>query len=99
MSSNIKLNHIPLFLGSQNYLEWVKAMRYTLLAEDLWKYIVEGQDKLNFHDFGIQRPMIDETSSAACKREARVHGEQCLHELIHPSLTLSPCHSKHSTML
>jgi hypothetical protein len=60
--SNLKLDHIPLLQGSHNYSEWAKAMRYTLLGEDLWKYITEGTNPVNLLEFSMHKPNFTEKS-------------------------------------
>jgi hypothetical protein len=56
--SSLKLEHIPVLEGAKNYAEWAKALRYSLLGEDLWTYITEGKDIMDLVSYGIVKPQI-----------------------------------------
>ena len=59
----MKLDHIPILEGSNNYLEWSKAMRYTLQGENLWKYIAEGTSRVDVANYGVFPPTVSDSSS------------------------------------
>jgi hypothetical protein len=65
--SNVKLDHIPILQGSHNYSEWAKVMCYTLLGEDLWKYIAKGVNPVNLLEFGVHKPSLTEKSKEDVK--------------------------------
>jgi hypothetical protein len=63
--SSPKLEHISMLEGARNYAEWAKAIRYTLLGEDLWTYVSEGKDPIDLVSFRIAKLQIDSSSSAS----------------------------------
>jgi hypothetical protein len=51
-------------------------MRYTLLGEDLWKYVTEGVNPLNLLEFGITKHNFHQKSTEGSQRcNTRVHGK------------------------
>jgi hypothetical protein len=69
----MKLDHISLLEGANNYAEWSKAMRYTLQGESLWKYIAEGSDRTDIVNFGVTAPTLTSSSSEDDFLKAEVH--------------------------
>ena len=63
--SNLRLDHIPLLEGAQNYQDWSKSMRYTLLGEDLWTYVSEGTDSADLVNLSTFAPQLSPSGKSS----------------------------------
>jgi gag-polypeptide of LTR copia-type len=76
--SNLRLDHIPLLEGVQNYREWSKVVKYTLLGEDLWKYVSKGTNQLDLVNYGIPTP--DDITSKSSEKDIEKAREFIVHD-------------------
>ena len=63
--TKVRLDHIPVLEGVDNYRQWVRSMKTTLLGENLWKFVSSGRDPMNEEELGEWKPEVKDSTDSA----------------------------------
>ena len=63
--TNVRLDHIPTLEGVENYRQWARSMKTTLLGEDRWKFVSNSTDPTNEEELGEWKPVVKDSSDSA----------------------------------